>query len=276
MGSILKKYFILKNVSNTNTYRKIEIALAKRFKNGIAKINPVNDNLVVEFNTEEYLEEDLKLIFEVVKEYAEDVEIEEKEAKIRVRKTLILENLDCANCAAKIERIAKRTFDHEFIVVDFVTSRFIIETTDKDLLDHLQEEVAEIAISVDSNIVVLDKQEKSKKETQKIRIERKKVITYSLGMILFIGGMITRHLLGIYTDYKVPYHIATFVYLTAYALLGFDLVYGAIRNIMSGRVFDEKFLMTIATLTALFIGSYNEAIFVLIFIRQENYCNNMQ
>jgi len=267
MGSILKKYFILKNIDNTNTYRKIEIALAKKFKNGIAKINPANDNLVVEFNTEEYLEEDLKLIFEVVKEYAEDVEIEEKEAKIKIRKTLILENLDCANCAAKIERIAKRTFDHEFIVVDFVTSRFIIETTDKDLLDHLQEEVADIAISVDSNIVVLEKQEKSKKETQKIRIERKKVITYSLGMILFIGGMITRHLIGLYTEYRVPYYMSLIVYLAAYALLGFDLVYGAIRNIMSGRVFDEKFLMTIATLTALFIGSYNEAIFVLIFYK---------
>ncbi|MDD3382610.1 MAG: heavy metal translocating P-type ATPase [Bacilli bacterium] len=267
MGSILKKYFILKNIDNTNTYRKIEIALAKRFKNGTAKINPANDNLIIEFNSEDNLEEDLALIFEVIKEYATDVEIEEKEAKIRVRKTLILENLDCANCAAKIERIAKRTFDHEFIVVDFATSRFIIETTDKNLLDNLQKEVAEIALTVDNHIVVLEKREKQKKQTQSIRIERKKIITYSLGMFIFIGGMLTRYLVGEYANYVFPYYLSLIVYLSAYALLGFDLVYGAIRNIMSGRIFDEKFLMTIATLTALFIGSYNEAIFVLIFYK---------
>lgn len=267
MGSILKKYYILKNIDNANVYRKIEVALTKKFKNGVVKINTNNDNLVVEFFNEDNIEEDLKIIFDTVKKYAEDVEIEEKEAKIKIRKTLILENLDCANCSAKIERIAKRTFDHELIVVDFATTRFIIETVDKDLIDNLQKEVAEIALSVDPKIVVLEKQQKQKKETQSIKIKKNEIITYSLGMLIFIGGMLTRFFVDKYSDFYFPNYLSLIIYLTAYALLGFDLVYGAIRNVMSGRVFDEKFLMALATLTALLIGSYNEAIFVLIFYK---------
>ena len=51
------------------------------------------------------------------------------------RKVLYLKGLDCGNCASRIENIAKKELNHEKIVVDFATTRFIIETTDKDFID---------------------------------------------------------------------------------------------------------------------------------------------
>lgn len=84
----------------------------------------------------------------------DNIVVEEKEITPTYRKVLLLEHLDCANCAAKIERISKRTFDHELIAVDFASTRFIIETSDKDLIDNLQERVQAIAESVDADIKV--------------------------------------------------------------------------------------------------------------------------
>ena len=114
-----RKQYYLKNVASSSIIRKIEFDISRVFKNGAIKINPDNNVMMVEFKNCESIEEDIALIMETIKKVDDDIIIEEKEIKPTYRKVLLLENLDCANCAAKIERIAKRTFDHEMIVVDF-------------------------------------------------------------------------------------------------------------------------------------------------------------
>lgn len=56
-----------------------------------------------------------------------------------------------------------------------------------------------------------------------------------------------------------------FLYLIPYAIIGWDVLYSAFRNIRNGQVFDENFLMGIATLGALCTGEYAEAVFVMLF-----------
>ncbi|MDO4567115.1 MAG: heavy metal translocating P-type ATPase, partial [Oscillospiraceae bacterium] len=51
----------------------------------------------------------------------------------------------------------------------------------------------------------------------------------------------------------------------AYIVVGWDVVFDALRNIISGRVFDEKLLMTLATAGAFAIGEYPEAAAVMLF-----------
>ena len=149
-----RKQYYLKNVASSSIIRKIEFDISRVFKNGAIKINPDNNVMMVEFKNCESIEEDIALIMETIKKVDDDIIIEEKEIKPTYRKVLLLENLDCANCAAKIERIAKRTFDHEMIVVDFASTRFIIETSDKELVENLLERVQAIARSVDVDIKV--------------------------------------------------------------------------------------------------------------------------
>lgn len=55
------------------------------------------------------------------------------------------------------------------------------------------------------------------------------------------------------------------VYLVPYVLIGWDIVYKAFRNIKNGQVFDENFLMTVATFGAFGIGEYSEAVAVMLF-----------
>ncbi len=55
------------------------------------------------------------------------------------------------------------------------------------------------------------------------------------------------------------------LFLVPYAVIGYDIVWGAIRNILRGQVFDEKFLMALATAGAFAIGEYLEAVAVMLF-----------
>lgn len=55
------------------------------------------------------------------------------------------------------------------------------------------------------------------------------------------------------------------LYLVPYVLIGWDIVYKAFRNIRNGQVFDENFLMTVATFGAFGVGGYSEAVAVMLF-----------
>ncbi|MCI8304699.1 MAG: cadmium-translocating P-type ATPase [Lawsonibacter sp.] len=55
------------------------------------------------------------------------------------------------------------------------------------------------------------------------------------------------------------------LYLIAYVVIGWDILWKAVRNIMNGQVFDENFLMCVATIGALIIGEYPEAVAVMLF-----------
>ncbi len=59
--------------------------------------------------------------------------------------------------------------------------------------------------------------------------------------------------------------IALALYLIAYFIIGGEVVRGAAKNILKGRVFDENFLMSVATIGAFFVGEYPEAVAVMIF-----------
>ena len=56
-----------------------------------------------------------------------------------------------------------------------------------------------------------------------------------------------------------------FLFLIPYGIIGWDVVWRAVRNIARGQVFDENFLMSIATVGAFFTGEYPEAVFVMLF-----------
>ena len=55
------------------------------------------------------------------------------------------------------------------------------------------------------------------------------------------------------------------LYLTCYIVVGWDIVWKAVTNILHGQVFDENFLMTIATIGALILGEYSEGVAVMLF-----------
>ena len=55
------------------------------------------------------------------------------------------------------------------------------------------------------------------------------------------------------------------VFLVCYVVIGWDIVWKALTNILHGQVFDENFLMTIATIGALILGEHSEGVAVMLF-----------
>ncbi|HNZ77274.1 MAG TPA: heavy metal translocating P-type ATPase [Bacilli bacterium] len=263
------RQFKIENASG-NMLVKAEILLEKLIGKGNFSLNKEKLLLTTTFKNDFEIDTKIAEIIDLIKSIDEDIEITEREIKPCYRKVLILENLDCANCAAKIERIAKRQFDHEFVVVDFATKKFIIETTDEELLNQLAKRVQEIATSVDSEINVTENTKKQFGDIDtQVKIDRKRRNEFIIGFSIFMIGFILKTILNRigYKNELVKILIIYTLYIPAYILLAKDVLYGAFKNIASGRVFDEKFLMSLATIVALSIKYYDEALFVIIFYK---------
>ena len=75
--------------------------------------------------------------------------------------------------------------------------------------------------------------------------------------VLFLAGSLLH----------LPEYIEMGVFLACYAVVGWDIVWKAITNILNGQVFDENFLMSVATLAAFAIRDFPEAVGVMLFYR---------
>ena len=61
------------------------------------------------------------------------------------------------------------------------------------------------------------------------------------------------------------FYPALVLFIIAYIIAGYDVVWDALRNIIRGKLFDENFLMSVATIGAFFIEEYAEAVAVMLF-----------
>ena len=80
-----------------------------------------------------------------------------------------------------------------------------------------------------------------------------------IGAVLFAAGILLENIIGRTWWGSSP------VFVLAYVLLGKDILMAAARGIVKGHVFDENFLMSIATLAAFVIGEYPEAVGIMLF-----------
>lgn len=94
--------------------------------------------------------------------------------------------------------------------------------------------------------------------TKKLKNRLKKII---LGAILFLIAVLCNRFIPIVEQSP----IGLILFLTAYFVIGGDVIKKACMNIAKGQVFDENFLMLIATVGAFFVGEYPEAAAVMLF-----------
>lgn len=90
--------------------------------------------------------------------------------------------------------------------------------------------------------------------------EKQELINIGTGIVFFITGLVAQY----YFDNSLVY-ISIFV--ISYLILGGDVLVTALKNLFRGKVFDENFLMGIATIGAFIIGEYPEAVGVMLFYR---------
>ena len=194
------------------------------------------------------------------------------------RKVLYLNGLDCAYCGTRIENIAKKELNHQRIVVDYPTYRFIIETTDKSLVDNLEQRVTEIAHKVDERIIV-QSAEKGKPRQSEIEktLKKPQVIVIWLGIAVFLIGSIISYtfdeILNNSSDTSNIFGVILVV--IGYFMIGHQIIFRFFKNLLKGRVFDENFLMTVASIGALVTQHFVEAAVVMLLYQFGEFLQNI-
>ena len=184
-----------------------------------------------------------------------------------MEETLLLKNLNCPNCGAKIEdRIRKMD------VVE--TANFTLATHQLKLTgswedrEALKRDIQDICDAIEEGVTVADYERKSKAAVDDGRENNQDNDAVTIAVIVVgLLFMIYDALTSFVPSIGLPESIETPIYYVAYVLLAFPVLRTAARNILKGEIFDENFLMSIATLGAIAIDALPEAVGVILFYR---------
>ncbi|MEG0273605.1 MAG: heavy metal translocating P-type ATPase [Longicatena sp.] len=166
---------------------------------------------------------------------------------------LYIKGLDCANCAHKIEQHVAHMENVKDASLNFSNGVLFVELKDHTLEKDSLDKIVKAVLTLEDGISV---------ERVKTTVEEKKHSLFSfyenwrlyMGILLFAIAIMLE---------KESYSL--WIFIVAYIFAGGRVVYIAIKNILRGEVFDENFLMSVATLGAFFVQSYKEAVAVMIF-----------
>ena len=184
-------------------------------------------------------------------------------------KTYLLENLGCAHCASKMEEQIANLEGISEATITFATKQLRLTAKNP---DRYLDQIRKICTSIESEVLVKEKDPKPKAQspttaTHQTASKKKffsrenvDIICIIIGAVLFVAGEIMEHK-GFGTSATLP------VFVIAYLALGGVIVVKAAKNISHGQIFDENFLMSIATLAAFAINDSAEAVGVMLFYR---------
>lgn len=175
------------------------------------------------------------------------------------KQVYVLENLGCANCAAKMERKIQQLPQVDFASITFATKQLqVVMNMEEELLPVFQE----ICSSIENEVVVSKKDKRPARQAEKRKgrfSENKRDLQdIGIGAVFLAGGVLTESVNG---------YLSLALFVIGYLMLGREVLLAAAKNLGKGHVFDENFLMSIATLGAFIIGEYPEAVGVMLFYR---------
>ena len=175
---------------------------------------------------------------------------------------LELEGLNCAGCAAKIEALTNDIEGVDSASLDFVSKKLKVNVEENDKSENITDEIKLIVNKLEPHVVVIEKNKENHSQVHEHGhshdhgdINKSDIFKLILGGILFIIPYI----------FKLEGTPRFLIYLTAYIVVGLEIIIIAIRNVLAGQPFDEYFLMTVATIGAFAIGEYPEGVAVMLF-----------
>ena len=172
-----------------------------------------------------------------------------------MKKEYVLRGIDCGNCAAKIERAVNQLEQVESATVNLIAQKLILETKSEDGID---KEIIDLVDAIEPGIeVISEKKEEALPEKRDWAKELLLAVT-----ILFAFGFFLPE------EY---FWIRLVYYLTLYIIIGHKVLIKMVQNIQRGNIFDENFLMSIATLGAFLLGEFPEAVAVMLFYQIGEY-----
>ena len=183
-----------------------------------------------------------------------------------MEETLLLKDLNCPNCAAKIEDRIRKMEGIESANFTVATHQLRLTGSWEDR-EALKRDIQDICDAIEEGVTVADYERKSKAAMDDHDHDHG---SDAVTIAVIVAGLLFMAYEGLTTvvpSIGLPESIETPIYYIAYILLAFPVLRIAGRNILKGQVFDENFLMSIATLGAIAIDALPEAVGVILFYR---------
>ena len=261
--SYTTKTYLLKGLDCPNCSAKIEKEVGDLEDVSSSVVNLMKQTLTISVKTSASgkIQDEVATI---VHSHEPDVKVSEQTDSY-VTKKYLLKGLDCPNCSAKIE---KEVGELEGVALSEVNLMKQTLTVSMDhnkaasMLDmvntivHSHEPDVEVSEQKADTSVAPDKKEKTPVYSDD---DKKLTIRLISGAVIYAVGMG----LTLFGHVSLPVELG--VLIVAYIILGWDVVWQAVKNITRGQIFDEHFLMSLSTIGAFAIGEYPEAVAVMLF-----------
>ena len=259
----MKRVFILKGLDCPNCSAKIKKEVGELGGVASSTVNLMNQTLTVQAGTS-VATSLLDTVTTIVHSHEPDVEVSEK-TEPAVTKVYLLKGLDCPNCSAKIEKEVGELDGVTSSTVNLMNQTLTVQAGTS-VAASLLDTVTTIVHSHEPDVEVSEKQLEATapvKKDEKAAVyndeDKKRTIRLAVGAVVYAIGM------ALTVFAKLPTLAELAFLIVAYVILGWDVVWQAVKNITRGQVFDEHFLMSVSTIGAFAIGEYPEAVAVMLF-----------
>ena len=261
-----KKVYILEGIDCANCAAKIEAKIRQMPEVGFASVAFATKQLRVSANNQAELLPKMQAVVDSIEDGVTIVPRQRKKLNgISNTKVYILEGLDCANCAAKIEAKLRTLNGVDDLTITYATKQMKLSAKNPDQMIPMIKETID---AMEDGITIVPKDNKvikSEEAGEKKFSFNNPLVSIGVGAVIFIIGEILEHVGNVPT---IPMFA---LFLIAYLVLGGKVLITAGKNIMKGQVFDENFLMCIATIGAFCIQEFPEAVGVMLFYRIGEY-----
>lgn len=178
-----------------------------------------------------------------------------------MEKTYLIKNLDCAHCGEKIEEAINELDEIESCVLNFPMRKLKIKgTLNSDTEKKMNEVSGKIEAGVEIVCEEIEQQEKELSEKSEMRSLKKEIALLISGIFMYVAAIVSEHFIHLNI-------LSIVLFIAAYLILGYRVLIATFKNISKGNIFNENFLMTVATVGAFILGEYSEAVGVVLFFK---------
>lgn len=253
----MKRIYILEGLDCANCAEEIRAEVEKDERVKSAGMNFMKQELTVEAENSCSPDELMTTVTEVVAKYEPDVTVRERQTF--KEKKYIIDGLDCAQCAEEVREAVEKSDYANGAKMNFIKKELTVTPSkiisDKELL----KQVTATVTAVEPDVTVSEKENHVEK---KVSYTKDIVKMISAG-ILFIVAFILEKTIG--TEQLVPKIVILTMYLAAYVICGLEVAITSIKAIAKKNFFNENTLMLIASIGAIVLGEYEEAVAVMLF-----------
>ena len=192
----------------------------------------------------------------------------DQQAKIMgTQRSFILRGLGCAHCASKIEDEVNKLEGVQHASLDFIAKRLSIYASNGKKLDEIAKRAADIVKQIEPEVDFVEERgaEGASASQDDDVVNKKELLRLGAAAVLFAAAL----------GFELPYLSEFVLFFASYLIAGGKVIWRAIKNIFRGQIFDENFLMSVATIGAFAIRQYPEGVAVMLFFEIGEYFQDL-